>query len=110
MFLLFCFFFFSSRRRHTMLTCCWSSDVCSSDLALLSWGISLRRLAERAWPARQVSVSSFASSEERRVGKECRSRGSPYHKKKKRKVDIAVWPRDEPTDIARDRVSRRVSE
>src|SRR5438477_7579044 len=25
-------FFFSSRRRHTMLTCDWSSDVCSSDL------------------------------------------------------------------------------
>src|SRR5580698_6541715 len=28
------FFFFSSRRRHTSLTCDWSSDVCSSDLAL----------------------------------------------------------------------------
>src|SRR4051812_49453016 len=27
------FFFFSSRRRHTRLTCDWSSDVCSSDLA-----------------------------------------------------------------------------
>src|SRR6267142_248465 len=26
-------FFFSSRRRHTILTCDWSSDVCSSDLA-----------------------------------------------------------------------------
>src|SRR5438477_3170055 len=25
-------FFFSSRRRHTILTCDWSSDVCSSDL------------------------------------------------------------------------------
>src|SRR5690242_21003609 len=33
-FLLFVFFFFfSSRRRHTRLTCDWSSDVCSSDLA-----------------------------------------------------------------------------
>src|SRR6267142_1277925 len=30
-----CFFFFSSRRRHTRLTCDWSSDVCSSDLAKL---------------------------------------------------------------------------
>src|SRR5690242_20926165 len=29
------FFFFSSRRRHTRLTCDWSSDVCSSDLAKL---------------------------------------------------------------------------
>src|SRR6266480_605907 len=28
-------FFFSSRRRHTRLTCDWSSDVCSSDLATL---------------------------------------------------------------------------
>src|SRR4051812_49720677 len=27
------FFFFSSRRRHTRLTCDWSSDVWSSDLA-----------------------------------------------------------------------------
>src|SRR6266571_6341910 len=27
------FFFFSSRRRYTRLTCDWSSDVCSSDLA-----------------------------------------------------------------------------
>src|SRR6266480_3506225 len=30
---IFFFFFFSSRRRHTRLTCDWSSDVCSSDLA-----------------------------------------------------------------------------
>src|SRR2546430_5436094 len=29
------FFFFSSRRRHTRFDCDWSSDVCSSDLALL---------------------------------------------------------------------------
>src|SRR5580698_10973025 len=32
----FFFFFFSSRRRHTRLTCDWSSDVCSSDLARLA--------------------------------------------------------------------------
>src|SRR5256885_9520337 len=29
------FFFFSSRRRHTRLQGDWSSDVCSSDLALV---------------------------------------------------------------------------
>src|SRR6266581_1166920 len=29
------FFFFSSRRRHTRWTGDWSSDVCSSDLALV---------------------------------------------------------------------------
>src|SRR2546430_6335111 len=32
--LLCCFFFFSSRRRHTRFDCDWSSDVCSSDLAV----------------------------------------------------------------------------
>ena len=30
------FFFFSSRRRHTRLVSDWSSDVCSSDLAICS--------------------------------------------------------------------------
>src|SRR5467141_4907571 len=30
------FFFFSSRRRHTRFKCDWSSDVCSSDLALIA--------------------------------------------------------------------------
>src|SRR5260370_6097215 len=30
----FLFFFFSSRRRHTRFKCDWSSDVCSSDLAV----------------------------------------------------------------------------
>src|SRR2546427_12167234 len=29
-------FFFSSRRRHTRFDCDWSSDVCSSDLFLIS--------------------------------------------------------------------------
>src|SRR5215211_2731343 len=36
------FFFFSSRRRHTRSLCDWSSDVCSSDLALAG----MRHLAE----------------------------------------------------------------
>src|SRR5437879_8444025 len=31
------FFFFSSRRRHTRYIGDWSSDVCSSDLALVSF-------------------------------------------------------------------------
>src|SRR5260221_4446910 len=34
------FFFFSSRRRHTRSLCDWSSDVCSSDLILISIGPS----------------------------------------------------------------------
>src|SRR5690242_18134962 len=43
------FFFFSSRRRHTRLTCDWSSDVCSSDLAfqLISYGEDQRLLMLR---------------------------------------------------------------
>src|SRR6266478_8233938 len=32
--LIFMFFFFSSRRRHTSFDCDWSSDVCSSELAV----------------------------------------------------------------------------
>src|SRR5438105_12238959 len=35
-FICFFFFFFSSRRRHTRSTRDWSSDVCSSDLDLLT--------------------------------------------------------------------------
>src|SRR5580658_3494841 len=35
------FFFFSSRRRHTRLQGDWSSDVCSSDLSLLSSALPL---------------------------------------------------------------------
>src|SRR2546430_9648681 len=35
------FFFFSSRRRHTRFDCDWSSDVCSSDLALMELPMSI---------------------------------------------------------------------
>src|SRR2546426_9055406 len=35
------FFFFSSRRRHTRLQGDWSSDVCSSDLGVLTCGTGL---------------------------------------------------------------------
>src|SRR5450631_3923727 len=40
-------FFFSSRRRHTILTCDWSSDVCSSDLVPPSPGAWLTTTASR---------------------------------------------------------------
>src|SRR6266480_2132712 len=70
-------FFFSSRRRHTRLTCDWSSDVCSSDLVAL--GMALASLVGIALGT-LVGQSTWAMrSEERRVGKECRSRWSPYH-------------------------------
>src|SRR6266496_1592626 len=72
------FFFFSSRRRHTRSLRDWSSDVCSSDLRP-------RDLSGRAGSRRPVRAAAAArrgrgcGSEERRVGKECRSRWSPYH-------------------------------
>src|SRR5256885_12038772 len=95
------FFFFSSRRRHTRLQGDWSSDVCSSDLSsadrargdpselpLGGRGASLARgprakrpleLPHPFAPGRAGFGSGSLRSEERRVGKECRSRWSPYH-------------------------------
>src|SRR3712207_7287924 len=92
------FFFFSSRRRHTRYWRDWSSDVCSSDLAAMT---ELRALEEAHpdlrtpdSPTQKVMgtystdfapvqhlerLMSLGRSEERRVGKECRSRWSPYH-------------------------------
>src|SRR5256886_5785010 len=99
---IFCFFF-SSRRRHTRFDCDWSSDVCSSDLIdrweyygpdqkLAKVGFSRQNDGkEDAWsfPRPDGSIDRIeistardgkaTRSEERRVGKECRSRWSPYH-------------------------------
>src|SRR5690242_8537220 len=75
-FFFFFFFFFSSRRRHTRLTCDWSSDVCSSDLGTVLF--VLNRTKPAAAPAAAAHVEPWIGrSEERRVGKECRSRWSP---------------------------------
>src|SRR5205807_5568655 len=101
------FFFFSSRRRHTRLQGDWSSDVCSSDLngCPVSSGLTLGGDISAANPSYQFTFVAAAPatiavgagmrffrrvhyriyketdnrSEERRVGKECRSRGSPKH-------------------------------
>src|SRR2546426_1524819 len=97
------FFFFSSRRRHTRLQGDWSSDVCSSDLGdrlakraveRVHGAVPLRRANEplASGPdldrrlGLDLSVLELLGdhpealrSEERRVGKECRSRWSPYH-------------------------------
>src|SRR6478752_9198796 len=71
------FFFFSSRRRHTRCSHDWSSDVCSSDLSYRP------SRANPASPPGSVESPRWSAtqtrSEERRVGKECRSRWSPYH-------------------------------
>src|SRR5688572_32561593 len=58
------FFFFSSRRRHTRFDCDWSSDVCSSDLAIRTsmkpfrcWSVS--RSARLSASARRVTAASY---------------------------------------------------
>src|SRR2546426_12780727 len=88
------FFFFSSRRRHTRLQGDWSSDVCSSDLSQtrLGAGNPLRMLpaggnstTQAGITIHNAGVSGKSRSEERRVGKEGRSRWAPYHLKKKKK-------------------------
>src|SRR3712207_7972212 len=80
------FFFFSSRRRHTRYWRDWSSDVCSSDLASLSpspGSATAPSADEGAGSAAGLAdageIRGVSRSEERRVGKECRSRWSPYH-------------------------------
>src|SRR5207245_4314884 len=84
--LFFYFFFFSSRRRHTRCYRDWSSDVCSSDLRIALEHLLRRRRAPvlgailRVGRRRLRAPGQAAQrSEERRVGKECRSRWSPYH-------------------------------
>src|SRR6204780_2706604 len=73
--------FFSSRRRHPRSFGDWSSDVCSSDLEggkplpRVHLGLPRRRPRGPLLPAALLS----RRSEERRVGKEGRSRWSPYH-------------------------------
>src|SRR5690242_21535042 len=94
-------FFFSSRRRHTRLTCDWSSDVCSSDLntalitetlnfladekgnspRLLKADVRIPQVQELLGTDQPTTIRLFKDyvrSEERRVGKECRSRWWPY--------------------------------
>src|SRR5256885_8080364 len=95
------FFFFSSRRRHTRLQGDWSSDVCSSDLVPRELWLrqvcggsfflaqKLRNVNSRVSIPRAMEplrlrkmmfrLRASLRSEERRVGKECRSRWSPYH-------------------------------
>src|SRR5206468_9839652 len=88
--LIFYFFFFSSRRRHTRSDRDWSSDVCSSDLtgsfklilppglqangytaSLVDSGSQLQLVVTAAGITGTIAD---VRSEERRVGKECRSR------------------------------------
>src|SRR5690554_8189375 len=84
-------FFFSSRRRHTRCGRDWSSDVCSSDLprkrvnfANIEPETARTIFIQEALVAQQFNSKvgfyqhniKLLRSEERRVGKECRSRWS----------------------------------
>src|SRR5690348_17729125 len=106
------YFFFSSRRRHTRWTGDWSSDVCSSDLASRlhrsgrspsaadsSRTLSSRLASFRAARSRTAALGrtertnqgccrTSARSEERRVGKESRTRWTPDNEKKKNKKRV----------------------
>ena len=99
------FFFFKQKTAYEIYQCDWSSDVCSSDLEQTAKlrpdvitmdiempvldGISATRKIMASTPTPIIMFSSLttdgaratldARSEERRVGKECRSRWSPYH-------------------------------
>ena len=87
--LCFVFFFFKQKTAYEILTCDWSSDVCSSDLiksgalpqremgSIKSWGAAATRNGQ--YKKRGCCRNEKWRSEERRVGKECRSRWSPYH-------------------------------
>src|SRR5438067_5084057 len=98
--LLLFFFFFSSRRRHTRSKRDWSSDVCSSDLIPPWRRMGRLRRRPKGRPRKNQKVKAASTeiqppflpaaspnscgpfnqrSEERRVGKECRSRRSPDH-------------------------------
>src|SRR5438309_7452845 len=79
----FFFFFFSSRRRHTRWNCDWSSDVCSSDLYVYNW-LDRKKDFDVRFQRFRVLKKNLGRlldrrSEERRVGKECRSRWWPDH-------------------------------
>src|SRR5699024_11547712 len=101
-------FFFSSRRRHTRSKRDWSSDVCSSDLdcvyktvngklravvaqveechakgqPVLVGTISVEKseALSRMLKAKGIPHNVLNRSEERRVGKEARTRRPPYRR------------------------------
>src|SRR5262249_57382593 len=92
-------FFYSSRRRHTRLVSDWSSDVCSSDLIFLrALGMkSNEDILRTFYQVERITLRDgnmhwnvseglmdrkLSRSEERRVGKEWRSRWSADHLKR----------------------------
>src|SRR5437588_11869142 len=93
--LAFLFFFFFQAEDGIRDHCVTGVDVCSSDLMTLP-GISRASMSKakrtptitcciKSSDRLPAKSASALRSEERRVGKECRSRWSPYHQKKKKK-------------------------
>src|SRR5207302_2727368 len=84
MFVICFFFFFSSRRRHTRFSRDWSSDVCSSDLAVRGAaaprGVGSAGSGDPSGP--RDPGTARERSEERRVGKSVDLGGRPMIKKK----------------------------
>src|SRR3546814_11444016 len=95
------FFCFKQKTAYVLRISDWSSDVCSSDLhaalnaslaVAIEWRDPSGELAAAIKGLRTIKSieDAVASSEERRVGKECvstcRSRWSPYHYKKQRRL------------------------
>ena len=78
------FFFFKQKTAYEIRPRDWSSDVCSSDLdgetedMIDDWSDQKQVLA-KFLSLSPAEVARLTRSEERRVGKECRARWSPYH-------------------------------
>src|ERR1043165_9139335 len=76
------FFFFKQKTAYEIRPRDWSSDVCSSDLLISSASTTSKRTCplvacRSCTPGRSARlVTGPVRSEERRVGKECRSRWS----------------------------------
>ena len=77
-------FFFKQKTAYEIVSRDWSSDVCSSDLR--NFMRDEMKVGDEAFFYHSscaepgvVGLMSIVRSEERRVGKECRSRWSPYH-------------------------------
>src|SRR5262245_66482725 len=96
-------FFFSSRRRHTRCLSDWSSDVCSSDLVRRS-GVQLRLASRKRRHVEALPCERELRSEERRVGKKCRSRWAAGAEKKDsvKALDLAELDRYEEASHDRE--------
>src|SRR5947209_19835290 len=90
-------FFFSSRRRHTRYWRDWSSDVCSSDLNFMMLHEHLLDISHHfevhphtTPPGIDVLPQIDTRSEERRVGKECRTRWARHHDRKNNNEQVRI--------------------